>query len=97
MATTELAPATGDGGAAAYGTVVELINDGVFFELYVDELGWDGLEPNQPAGLSAQELIDLASTPAFLEMVRVGVEWQLDQPEPTGSIYEATDPVWPTP
>jgi hypothetical protein len=97
VSTTELAPATGDGGAAAYGTVLEFMNDGVYFELYADELGWDGLEPNQPAGLAAQELIDLASTAEFLAMVRVGVEWQLDQPEPAGSIYEATDPVWPTP
>jgi hypothetical protein len=97
VATTELAPATGDGGAAAYGTVLQLGNDGVFFELYADELGWDGLEPNQPAGLAAQELVDLASTPAFLDMVRIGVEWELDQPEQVGSIYSGTDPVWPTP
>ncbi len=97
VATTELAPATGDGGAAAYGTALLLVNDGVFVELSAAELGWDGIEPNGPANLGAQELVDLASTPEFLDLVRVGVEWQLDQPEPAGSIYEATDPVWPTP
>ena len=97
VATTELAPATGDGGAPAYGTVLQFVHDGVFFELYADELGWDGIEPNQPAGLSAEELVDLASAPAFLEMVRIGVEWELDQPEPAGGIYGGPEPVWPTP
>ncbi len=97
VATTELTGATSDGGAPAYGTALLFVNDGVFFQLSAAELGWDGLEPNGPANLTAQELVDLASTPAFLEMVRVGVEWRLDQPEPVGSIVETTDPVWPTP
>ena len=97
VATTELAAATSDGGAPAYGTSLVFVNDGVFAELSVVELGWDGLGPNRPADLAAQELVDLASTPEFLQMVRVGVEWTLGQPEPAGSIYDATDPVWPTP
>jgi hypothetical protein len=97
VATTELTGATADGGAPAYGTSLLFVNDGVFFQLSAAELGWDGLEPNGPAKLGAQELVDLASTPAFLEMVRVGVEWRLDQPEPTGSVVEVPDPVWPTP
>ena len=62
VATTELAPATGDGGAPAYSTVLEFMNDGVYFQLHANELGWDGIEPNGPAGLTARELVDLAST-----------------------------------
>lgn len=97
VATTELAGATEDGGAAAYGTSLLFMNDGVFFQLYVDELGWDGIEPNQPAGIAAQELVDLASTPEFLEMVRVGVEWRRDRPEPPTLVLDGPEPVWPTP
>lgn len=95
VATTELAAPTGDGGAAAYGTVLQFTNDGVFAELYADELGWDGIEPNVPANLTVDELIAMAETPEFLELVRIGVQWKQDQPEPQGNIYDGTDPVWP--
>jgi hypothetical protein len=97
VATTELTGPTGDGGAAAYGTSLLFLNDGVFLELSAAELGWDGLEPNRPANLAAQELVDLASTPEFLEMVHAGVEWTREQPEPSHSVVDVPDPVWPTP
>jgi hypothetical protein len=97
VATTELTGQTDDGGAPAYGTALLFFNDGVFLALSASELGWDGLEPNGPADLAAQELVDLASSPGFLEMVRVGVEWTLDQPEPANSVVDMPDPVWPTP
>ncbi len=95
VATTELAGATSDGGAPTYGSALLFVNDGVFFNLSAHERGWDGVEPNGPANIDAQELVDLASTPEFLEMVRVGAAWTVDQPEPSGSLVDVPDLVWP--
>lgn len=96
VATTERTGPTGDGGAAAYGTALTFLNEGVMLQVYAEELDWDGIEPNDPANLTAEELIDMAETPEFLEMTRVGVQWARDLPE-RELLYNGPDPVWPTP
>lgn len=94
VATTERTPATEDGGSAAYGTALMLYNEGVSVSLYAEELDWDGIEPNDPANLSAPELIAMVESPEFLEMTQVGVEWARELPD-SETLYGGPRPVWP--
>lgn len=46
------------------------------------ELGWDELSGNDLPGITDEEMLAIAQDPAFLELVRVGVQWWYDQPPP---------------
>ena len=71
-----------------FGTVLTVVNDDVVAELRVDQLGADGLSGNDPAGISDDELVALAQDPAFLDLLRVGVQWWYDQPRPRYVVHD---------
>ncbi len=108
VATTEYTDPTGDPrsdqGPATYGTDLLVLHDDVFFGLHPKELGWDEVSPNRPAGITAEELVAMARTPEFLEMMRVGVQWQIDWTPPKSrdedgetTVYlDYAEPSWPS-
>lgn len=96
VATTELAGATEEPGSTpTYGSALLVLNDGVWSELAVSDLHWDGRSENQPAGLDAEEMIAMAQDPAYLDMLRVDAAWQ-----PVGRgphmVVDVPEPVWPS-
>lgn len=65
----------------AFATAVQLVNQDVYVELGVAELGWDGIAGNDRAGITDDELLAVVQTPEFLDLVEVGVQWWYDAPE----------------
>jgi hypothetical protein len=66
----------------AFATELHVMNEGVSFRMRADELGWDEVSGNDPAGITDAELLAAAQHPAFLEMVEIGVQWWYDEPAP---------------
>lgn len=96
VAVNERADATEEAGSTpTYGSTLLVLNDGVWSELAVSELGWDGYVENDPAGITAQELLEMAQDPAYLEMLEVDAAWQPDRDLPH-MVVEVPDPVWPS-
>lgn len=74
----------------SWGTVLTVMNDGVLVEVGVSELGWDGVEDNDPPGISVDELVAVAQEPAFQDLLEVGVRWWYDEPDPEPYVDPAT-------
>ena len=97
VAVTERADATEEAGSTpTYGSSLLVLNDGVWSELSVSELGWDGYVENEPAGITAQEMLEMAQDPAYLEMLEVDAAWQAQDRRTLSSVVEVPDPVWPS-
>jgi len=96
VAITERAAATEEPGSTpTYGSSLLVMNDGVWSALSVTELGWDGFSENGPAGLDAQEILDMAQDPAYLDMLEVDAAWQVERDLPN-MLIAVPDPVWPS-
>lgn len=83
------------GSTPAYGSSMLVMNAGVWSELSVSELGWDGLGLNRPAGITAQELVAMAQDPAYLDMLEVDAAWQAERDLPD-QLAEIPDARWPS-
>ncbi len=70
----------------SYGTVLTVMNEGIRAEVYVSELGWDGIEDGGPPGISVEELVAVAQEPAFLDLLEVGAQWWYDRPPPAAMV-----------
>ncbi|RHW27429.1 hypothetical protein D0Z08_09790 [Nocardioides immobilis] len=66
----------------SFGTELHVMNADVSARLGFSELGWDELSGNDLPGITDEEMLAVAQDPAFLELVRVGVQWWYDQPPP---------------
>ncbi len=97
VAVNERADATEEAGSTpTYGSSLLVLNDGVWSELSISELGWDGYVENEPAGITAQEMFEMAQDPAYLEMLKVDAAWQAQDRRSLSSVVEVPDPVWPS-
>lgn len=97
VATTERAGATEEPGSTpTYGSTLLVLNDGVWSELAVSDLHWDGRSENRPAGLDAEEMIAMAQDPAYLDMLEVDTAWQATDRRTLHSVARVPDPSWPS-
>jgi len=97
VAVTERAAATEEPGSTpTYGSTLLVLNDGVWSELAVSDLHWDGRSENQPAGVDAEELLEMAQDPAYLDLLEVDAAWQAGDRRTLHSVSRVPDPVWPS-